>query len=72
MQAPAIIEERHRKHVQKKLPQTMKNQARPTSSKIVFNKDSDDESDHGGVSANVEELIKASDDEEEEAIGIDW
>ena len=43
-----------------------------TSSKIVFNKDSDDESDHGGVSANVEELIKASDDEEGEAIGIDW
>merc|ERR1712098_974816 len=43
-----------------------------TTGKIVFNKDSDDESDHGGVSANVEELIKASDDEEGEAIGIDW
>ena len=41
---------------------------------IVFNKDSDDESDHGGGNAvNVEELIRASDDSDGgEAIGIDW
>merc|ERR1712098_413207 len=43
-----------------------------TTGKVVFNKDSDDESDHGGNNVNVEELIKASDDEEGEAIGIDW
>ena len=41
-----------------------------SDTKIVFNKDSDDESDHG--LGNVEELIKASDDEGGEAIGIDW
>ena len=41
-----------------------------SDTKIVFNKDSDDESDHGV--GNVEELIKASDDEGGEAIGIDW
>ena len=41
---------------------------------IVFNKDSDDESEHGGGNAvNVEELIRASDDSDGgEAIGIDW
>merc|ERR1711971_1249680 len=38
---------------------------------VVFNKDSDDESDEG-VKANVEELIRASDDDDGEAIGIDW
>ena len=41
-----------------------------SDSRIVFNKDSDDESDPG--IGNVEELIKASDDEGGEAIGIDW
>ena len=43
---------------------------------IVFNKDSDDESEHGGGggnAVNVEELIRASDDSDGgEAIGIDW
>ena len=40
----------------------------------MFNKDSDDESEHGGGNAvNVEELIRASDDSDGgEAIGIDW
>ena len=38
---------------------------------VVFNKDSDDESDDG-VKANVEELSRASDDDDGEAIGIDW
>ena len=40
--------------------------------KFVFNKDSDDESDHGDAGVNVDELIRASDDDEGEAIGIDW
>ena len=40
---------------------------------VVFNKDSDDESDSGGgAGVNVEELIRASDDDDGEAIGIDW
>lgn len=40
---------------------------------VVFNKDSDDESDSGGgTGVNVEELIRASDDDDGEAIGIDW
>jgi len=42
-----------------------------SDTKIVFNKDSDDESDHGN-NVNVDELIRASDDDEGEAIGIDW
>ena len=49
--------------------------ANGAGSGIVFNKDSDDESDHGGGSntVNVEELIRASDDSDGgEAIGIDW
>ena len=51
--------------------------ANGTGSSIVFmfNKDSDDESDHGGGgnTVNVEELIRASDDSDGgEAIGINW
>ena len=48
--------------------------ANGAGSGIVFNKDSDDESEHGGGNAvNVEELIRASDDSDGgEAIGIDW
>ena len=51
--------------------------ANGTGSSIVFmfNKDSDDESEHGGGgnAVNVEELIRASDDSDGgEAIGIDW
>ena len=49
--------------------------ANGAGSGIVFNKDSDDESDHGGGgnAVNVEELIRASDDSDGgEAIGIDW
>ena len=49
--------------------------ANGAGSGIVFNKDSDDESDHGGGvnTVNVEELIRASDDSDGgEAIGIDW
>ena len=49
--------------------------ANGAGSGIVFNKDSDDESEHGGGgnTVNVEELIRASDDSDGgEAIGIDW
>ena len=49
--------------------------ANGTGSGIVFNKDSDDESEHGGGgnTVNVEELIRASyDSDGGEAIGIDW
>ena len=49
--------------------------ANGTGSGIVFKKDSDDESKHGGGcnAVNVEELIRASDDSDGgEAIGIDW
>lgn len=49
--------------------------ANGAGSGIVFNKDSDDESEHGGGgnAVNVEELIRASDDSDGgEAIGIDW
>ena len=49
--------------------------ANGAGSGIVFNKDSDDESDHGGGgnAVNVEELIRASyDSDGGEAIGIDW
>ena len=48
--------------------------ANGAGSGIVFNKDSDDESDHGGGNTvNVEELIRASyDSDGGEAIGIDW
>ena len=49
--------------------------ANGAGSGIVFNKDSDDESDHGGGgnTVNVEELIRASEDSDGgEAIGIDW
>ena len=49
--------------------------ANGAGSGIVFNKDSDDESEHGGGgnTVNVEELIWASDDSDGgEAIGIDW
>ena len=49
--------------------------ANGAGSGIVFNKDSDDESEHGGGgnTVNVEELIRASyDSDGGEAIGIDW
>ena len=47
--------------------------ANGAGSGIVFNKDSDDESEHGGGgnTVNVEELIRASDDSDG-GIGIDW
>merc|ERR1719273_1795616 len=46
---------------------------RETTDQIVFNKDSDDESDGGDTNkVNVEELIGGSDNEEEDVLGLNW
>ena len=48
------------------------NENRGTSDQIVFNKDSDDESDGEVNKVNVDELIGGSDNDEENVFGLDW
>ena len=48
------------------------NETRGTSDQIVFNKDSDDESDGEVNKVNVDELIGGSDNDEENVFGLDW